>query len=41
MAPQDLWLMRYYSPYQALPPRIASFSKFFEQQVAPHMVMLD
>ncbi|AVC47249.1 UNVERIFIED_ORG: hypothetical protein M2435_004916 [Rhizobium sophorae] len=40
MAPQDLWLMLYYSPYQALPPRIASFSKFFEQQVAPHMVML-
>lgn len=32
-APQDLWLTLYYPPYQALPPRIASFSKFFEQQI--------
>jgi len=40
-APRDLWLTLYYPPYQALPPRIASFSKFFEEQVAAHMVMLD
>lgn len=32
-APPDLWLTLYFPPYQALPPRIASFSKFFEQQV--------
>ncbi|KQR72991.1 LysR family transcriptional regulator [Rhizobium sp. Leaf341] len=40
-APTDLWLTLFYPPYQALPPRIASFSKFFEEQVAAHMVMLD
>ncbi len=40
-APQDLWLTLYYPPYQALPPRIASFSKYFEEQVPAHMVMLD
>ncbi|EJB02752.1 transcriptional regulator [Rhizobium leguminosarum bv. trifolii WSM597] len=40
-APPDLWLTLFYPPYQALPPRIASFSKFFEEQVAAHMVMLD
>lgn len=40
-SPPDLWLTLYYPPYQALPPRIASFSKFFEEQVAAHMVMLD
>ncbi|CAN7293320.1 LysR family transcriptional regulator [Pararhizobium sp. LjRoot235] len=40
-APPDLWLTLYYPPYQALPPRIASFSKFFEEQVPAHMVMLD
>lgn len=32
-APPPLWLTLYYPPYQALPPRIASFSKFFEQQI--------
>ncbi|MFT2214248.1 LysR family transcriptional regulator [Rhizobium giardinii] len=32
-SPPDLWLTLYYPPYQALPPRIASFSKFFEQQI--------
>lgn len=32
-SPSDLWLTLYYPPYQALPPRIASFSKFFEQQI--------
>jgi DNA-binding transcriptional LysR family regulator len=40
-APPELWLTLYYPPYQALPPRIASFSKFFEEQVPAHMVMLD
>ncbi|KAA1183868.1 LysR family transcriptional regulator [Rhizobium tropici] len=40
-APADLWLTLYYPPYQTLPPRIASFSKFFEEQVAAHMVALD
>jgi len=40
-APPDLWLTLYYPPYQALPPRIASFSKFFEEQVVSYMVMLD
>jgi DNA-binding transcriptional LysR family regulator len=29
--PPELWLTLYYPPYQTLPPRIASFSKFFEQ----------
>lgn len=32
-APPDLWLTLYYPPYQSLPPRIASFSKFFEGEV--------
>ncbi|MDX6806182.1 LysR family transcriptional regulator [Terrihabitans rhizophilus] len=32
-APPDLWLTLYYPPYQALPPRVALFSKFFEQQL--------
>lgn len=32
-APPDLWLTLYYPPYQSLPPRIASFSKFFEVEV--------
>ena len=39
--PPDLWLTLFYSAYQALPIRVASFSKFFEEQVAVHMVMLD
>ncbi|HEV7307213.1 LysR family transcriptional regulator [Ensifer sp.] len=40
-SPPDLWLTLYYPPYQALPPRIATFSQFFEQQLPVHMVMLD
>ncbi|MDP9811087.1 DNA-binding transcriptional LysR family regulator [Rhizobium tibeticum] len=40
-SPPDLWLTLYYPPYQALPPRIASFSKFFEEQVPAYMVTLD
>lgn len=40
-APPELWLTLYYPPYQALPPRIATFSKFFEEQLPAHMVMLD
>lgn len=39
-SPPMLWLTLYYPPYQALPPRIASFSKFFEEQVTAHMVMI-
>jgi DNA-binding transcriptional LysR family regulator len=39
-SPPDLWLTLYYPPYQALPPRIASFSKFFEEQVPAFMVAL-
>ncbi|MBD9445147.1 LysR family transcriptional regulator [Rhizobium sp. RHZ01] len=39
-APPDLWLTLYYPPYQALPPRIATFSKFFEEQVASQMTLL-
>ncbi len=40
-APPELWLTLYYPPYQALPPRIATFSKFFEEQLPAHMIMLD
>jgi DNA-binding transcriptional LysR family regulator len=40
-AAPDLWLTLYYPPYQALPPRIGSFSKFFEEQLPAYMVMLD
>jgi DNA-binding transcriptional LysR family regulator len=32
-SPPDLWLTLYYPPFQKLPPRIAAFSKFFEQQL--------
>ncbi|WP_377297088.1 LysR family transcriptional regulator [Rhizobium sp. SGZ-381] len=32
-SPPDLWLTLYYPPYQTLPPRIASFSTYFEQQI--------
>ncbi len=39
-APPELWLTLYYPPYQALPPRIASFSKFFEEQAPPLMVSI-
>ncbi len=37
-SPPDLWLTLYYPPYQALPPRIATFSRFFEEQVPAYMV---
>ncbi|MFK3777639.1 LysR family transcriptional regulator [Agrobacterium sp. NPDC089420] len=40
-APPDLWLTLYYPPYQALPPRIATFSKFFEDQLPAHMAALE
>jgi DNA-binding transcriptional LysR family regulator len=32
-APPDLWLTLYYPPFQKLPPRIAAFSKFFEENL--------
>lgn len=40
-APPELWLTLYYPPYQALPPRIASFSKFFEQQAPVFMAEMN
>lgn len=40
-SPPDLWLTLYYPPYQTLPPRIATFSNFFEQQLPLHMTLLD
>jgi DNA-binding transcriptional LysR family regulator len=40
-APPDLWLTLYYPPYHALPPRIASFSKFFEDQVPSFITVMD
>lgn len=39
-SPPDLWLTLYYPPYQALPPRIAAFSKYFEQHVPALMSTL-
>ncbi len=40
-SPPELWLTLYYPPYQALPPRIASFSKFFEQQLPAFMAGIE
>ncbi|SOC45271.1 LysR family transcriptional regulator [Rhizobium subbaraonis] len=40
-SPPVLWLTLYYPPYQALPPRIAAFSKFFESQIPAFMVTLE
>ncbi|MGR9298784.1 LysR family transcriptional regulator (plasmid) [Rhizobium leguminosarum] len=40
-APPDLWLTLYYPPYQVLPPRIASFSKFFEQQIPAFISVIE
>ncbi len=40
-APPELWLTLYYPPYQTLPPRIATFSKFFEEQLPAQMTLLD
>jgi len=40
-SPPELWLTLYYPPYQALPPRIATFSKFFEEQLPAYMVALE
>jgi len=39
-SPPDLWLTLYYPPYHALPPRIASFSKYFEKQVPAFMTVI-
>lgn len=36
-APPELWLTLYYPPYQKLPPRIAAFSKYFEEQLPPDL----
>jgi len=40
-SPPDLWLTLYYPPYQALPPRIATFSKYFEKHVPTFMSALE
>jgi len=32
-SPPQLWLTLYYPPYQKLPPRIAAFSDFFENEI--------
>jgi len=40
-SPADLWLTLYYPPYQSLPPRIASFSKFFEQQLPVYITAME
>lgn len=40
-APPDLWLTLFYPPYQTLPPRIASFCKYFEEQLPAYMPSLD
>lgn len=40
-SPSDLWLTLFYPPYQALPPRIASFSNFFERQIPSFMTAMD
>lgn len=32
-APPELWLTLYYPPFQKLPPRIAAFSKYFEEEL--------
>ena len=31
--PPDIWLTLYYPPYERLPPRVATFSEFFEHHV--------
>jgi DNA-binding transcriptional LysR family regulator len=33
LCPPQLWLTLYYPPYQKLPPRIATFSAFFERHI--------
>jgi len=39
--PPPLWLTLYYPPYQSLPPRIAAFSDFFEQQIPTLVIALE
>ncbi|WP_159591057.1 LysR family transcriptional regulator [Chelativorans xinjiangense] len=40
-SPSQIWLMLYYPPYQKLPPRISSFSDFFERQVPALVTALE
>jgi DNA-binding transcriptional LysR family regulator len=40
-SPPQLWLTLYYPPYQQLPPRISSFSRFFEHQIPPLVTALE
>ncbi|MEZ5934054.1 MAG: LysR family transcriptional regulator [Alphaproteobacteria bacterium] len=39
--PPQLWLTLYYPPYQKMPPRIASFSDFFEREIPTLVTALD
>ncbi len=39
--PPELWLTLFYPPYHALPPRIATFSTFFENQISPLVTAIE
>lgn len=39
--PPELWLTLFYPPYHSLPPRIASFSNYFEQQISPLVMAIE
>lgn len=39
--PPQLWLTLYYPPYQKLPPRIAAFSEFFEENISPLVTAIE
>lgn len=39
--PPQLWLTLYYPPYQKMPPRIASFSDFFEREIPALVTALE
>jgi DNA-binding transcriptional LysR family regulator len=39
--PPELWLTLFYPPYHALPPRIATFSSFFETNIAPLVTAME
>ncbi|KHJ54048.1 LysR family transcriptional regulator [Aureimonas altamirensis] len=38
--PPQFWLTLYYPPYQQLPPRIASFSDFFEAEIPAYVTAI-
>lgn len=39
--PPELWLTLFYPPYQKIPPRVAAFSKFFEEQITPLVTAIE